>query len=446
MIPLPEVRPTDNRADETLVAHGPLQGIAGSETNPLKMRLEIDPRARACFVALVVVAAALAPNLPASAKKPGPVPCKNGHAGAYPCKGIDLQSYVPNTEMSSARIADVWGWADPETKKEYALLGSTRGVQFLDVTDPTKPVYLGSLLGKPETVLIWQEIEIYKDHAFVVCDLSPCGLQIFDLTRLRGAEAAQPWTPDVVVPIGTAHSIDLNPDTGFLYVNGGLFPVGTPYIFDVNTPKAPVPAGGTFDDGYTHDSFCRTYKGPDKDFKKKEICFNFNEDTITVYDMTNKLAPDQLARVTYDNASYIHSGVLTKDHAYLLSTDEGDEQDHGLRSTTYIWDVRKLTKMKLIGTYTANSGAIDHNLYQDGDATFHASYVAGLRILDSSRAAQGKLSEVAYFDIVPESDRPEFDGTWAAYPFLPSGNVLIGGMGQGLFVVRPDPAILKRLK
>ena len=400
--------------------------------------------ARPLIAALAAVVLATTLAVPAGAK--GMAPCKGGKAGTFPCRGIDLVSVVPAGELNGARIADVWGWADKETGKEYALLGSTRGLLFLDISNPARPKYLGSLVGKAEPALIWMEMEVYKDHIFAMCDLSPCGLQIFDLTRLRDAEAEQTWTPDVIYPIPTAHTIDLNPDTGFLYVNGGAFPVGTPMIFDVNEPKAPIPVGGMFDDGYTHDSLCRNYMGPDKDFRKKEVCFNFNEDTITIYDMTNKAAPAQLARVTYDNASYIHSGALTKDHSYLLSTDEGDEQEHGLRSTTYIWDVRKLSDPKLVDIYTAKTGSIDHNLYSDGDAVFHASYTAGLRILDSSQAGKGKLSEVAYFDIMPESDRPEFDGTWAAYPYLPSGHVLVGGMGQGLFIVKPDPAILKRLR
>ncbi|MGH2753537.1 MAG: choice-of-anchor B family protein, partial [Actinomycetota bacterium] len=296
--------------------------------------------------------------------------------------------------------------------------------------------------------LIWQEIEIYKDHAFVVCDLSPCNLQIFDLTRLRGVEAEQPWTPDSVFPIPNAHSIDHNPETGHLFVNGSLaIGGGTPVILDITTPKTPVPIGAIADDGYTHDSLCRTYRGPDKDFKGGEICFNFNEDTITVYDVRDPAAPVQLSRVTYDNASYVHSGALTNDHSYLISTDEGDEADHGLRSTLYIWDVRKLSDPKLIGTYVARSGAIDHNVYSGkGDALFHASYTNGFRILDMSKASQGELREVAYFDIMPEADGPDFDGSWAAYPYLPSGNVLVGGMGQGLFIVKPEPAILKRLR
>ena len=62
--------------------------------------------------------------------------------------------------------------------------------------------------------------------------------------------------------------------------------VGTPVIFDVSEPLAPVPVGALADDGYTHDSLCRTYKGPDKAHKGNEICFNFNEDSVTIYDVT----------------------------------------------------------------------------------------------------------------------------------------------------------------
>jgi hypothetical protein len=57
----------------------------------------------------------------------------------------------------------------------------------------------------------------------------------------------------------------------------------------------------------------------------------------------------------------------------------------------------------------------------------------------------GKLKEVAYFDTVPTSDAPDFNGAWAAYPYLPSGNILVGNMGGGLFIVRPEASVFKRL-
>ena len=374
--------------------------------------------------------------------------CKNGKVGPYFCHKMDLISHVPGDVMGGSGIADVWGWVDPETKKEYAILGSTGGVQFLDVSKPAEPVYLGRLPVKaPGNVLIWQELDILNDHAYIVCDADPCGLQVFDLTRLR-APLAPVWTPDAVLPIGAAHSIDSNPETNHIFVNGAGVsgPAGTPIIFDVSEPLAPMPVGIMADDGYTHDSLCRTYKGPDKGYKGNEICFNFNEDTVTIYDVTaNPQTPVQLARETYENADYTHSGALTKDHTTLISTDEGDEQTYGIRSTLYIWDVRKLTAPKLIGTFVAESGSIDHNVYSEQDALYHANYVNGFRILDLKNAHKGKLKEVAYFDTVPTSDAPEFNGAWAAYPYLPSGNVLVGHMDGGLFIVRPEASVYKSL-
>jgi len=399
---------------------------------------------------MALVLTALPGGLTAHAQS-GPatnVKCKNGSAGEYPCKNIDLVAHVPADVMGGAGIADVWGWVDPETKKEYAILGSTDGVQFLDVTKPEEPLYLGRLVGKEDGALLWQELEILNDHAYIVCDLYPCNLQIFDLTRLRNPLLpVGVWTPDAVFPIPIAHAIDSNPDTNHIFLNGtGPVVAGQPTIFDVSQPLAPVPVGVAADDGYTHDSLCRTYKGPDKPHKGNEICFNFNEDSVTIYDVTaNPMMPQQLARATYENASYTHSGALTKDHTTLISTDEGDESDLGVNSTLYIWDVRKLSAPELIGTFVAKSKSIDHNIYSEQDALFHANYVNGFRILDLKKAHKGNLKEVAYFDTLPALDAPTFDGAWAAYPYLPSGNILVGNMDGGLFIVRPEDKVFKSL-
>ena len=376
------------------------------------------------------------------------VRCVNGRAGEFPCKGIDLLAHVASSgPTGGGGVADVQGWVDPESKDEFAITGGSGGVQFWNVTNPTKPVYLGKMLGKADPALMWQEMAIVGNHMYIVCDLSPCGLQVFDLTRLVGVESALPiWRPDVVIPLGFVHAIDANPETKHIFLNGPAFPVGTPVIFDVSQPLAPVPVGAMADDGYTHDSLCQNYHGPDKDRKGHEICFNFNEDTVTIYDVTtNTLQPEQLSRTTYKNASYTHSGALTKDHETLISTDEGDESAHQIPSTLYIWDVRDLSKPKMIGTFEANSMSIDHNVYSEEDALYHANYVNGFRILDLSQASKGKLREVAWFDTRPMEDSADFSGAWAAYPYLPSGNIIVGDMSGGIFIVRPHDSVYKSL-
>ena len=358
-------------------------------------------------------------------------PCVNGFAGKFACKDVDLEVFIPMADLGGGEASDAWGWRDSVTGHEYALMGSTRGLIIVDITTPSQPVYLGNLL-KPDGAFVWQDVEVYRDHAFVVCDLAPCGMQVFDLTRLRGITTAQSWTPDLVYPVTIiTHTIDINPETGFAYLNGG-YAVGPTHIVDVNIPKAPIPAGVIADDGYTHDSFCRIYRGPDTRFTGKEICFNFNEDTITIYDVSNKAAIDQLARVTYPGASYVHSGWLTQDSRYLLSTDETDNKPH-----VFVWDVSLLDAPRLHFTYTTTTAAVDHNPYIKGRWAYLANYKAGMRVLDTADVAGGTLTEIAYFDVMTGPNSVGYDGTWTVYPFLPSGNVIVTGMNQGLFVVDP---------
>src|SRR5919107_1682007 len=78
------------------------------------------------------------------------LPCVNGTAGTFPCNKVDLAALLPVADIDGTPNAgvtanDIWGWTDPLTDKEYALLGLSNGVAFVDVTNPTAPVYLGNL-------------------------------------------------------------------------------------------------------------------------------------------------------------------------------------------------------------------------------------------------------------------------------------------------------------
>ena len=90
-----------------------------------------------------------------------------------------------------------------------------------------------------------------------------------------------------------------------------------------------------------------------------------------------------------------------------------------------------------MGHYTGPTNAIDHNQYIHQGYAYQANYRAGLRILDISDVADATLTEVAYFDIYPSSNNASFNGAWNNYPFFASGNVIVSGMEQGLFVLRP---------
>ena len=64
-----------------------------------------------------------------------------------------------------------------------------------------------------------------------------------------------------------------------------------------------------------------------------------------------------------------------------------------------------------------------------------ANYSSGLRVVDISRPMTPK--EVAHFDTYPPNDNIGFPGAWTAYPFLPSGTVLVNSDPEGLFMLNP---------
>jgi len=72
-------------------------------------------------------------------------PCVNGTAGQYPCKDYDLMSRIPLSTMRAGAGNDSWGWTDPQNGKEYAIIGLDNGTAFIDISNPTNPVYLGKL-------------------------------------------------------------------------------------------------------------------------------------------------------------------------------------------------------------------------------------------------------------------------------------------------------------
>ena len=183
------------------------------------------------------------------------------------------------------------------------------------------------------------------------------------------------------------------------------------------------------------------YDGPDERFVGHEICFNSNEDTLTIVDVSDKAAPVQLSRTDYPGATYSHQGWLTEDSRHFLLDDELDEQSAGGQTKTYTFNVERLDMPMQGPTYEGKAESIDHNMYVKGNRVFQSNYRSGLRILDASKVADGEISEAGFFDVYPEDDKPEFNGSWSNYPYFSSGTVIATGIEQGLFVLRPDAEV-----
>ncbi|HEU5209447.1 MAG TPA: choice-of-anchor B family protein [Longimicrobiales bacterium] len=380
-------------------------------------------------------------------------PCNGGSAANFECAGVDLLAFMNVTDLGGDRgteVNDVWGWTDAQTGKEYALVGRNDGTSFVDISNPTRPVFVGFLPrteGSPTAV--WRDIKVYRDHAYIVADASgEHGVQVFDLARLRGASAPQTFTPDTTYHgIASAHNIVINEATGFAYAvgasSGGESCGGGLHMIDIRDPKNPSFAGcfadpqtGRAATGYSHDAVCVTYAGPDSDYTGREICFGSNETALSIADVTDKDSPKALSRASYPNVAYSHQAWPSEDHRYLFMNDELDELQGNVKQTrTLVWDITDLEDPQLVAEFAGTTEASDHNLYVRGNLMYQSHYQAGLRIVDISNPTEPR--EIGYFDTVPYGENTAgFGGSWSNYPYFESGTIIVTSGSEGLFLVK----------
>ena len=365
------------------------------------------------------------------------IPCVDGSAGGYPCQNIDLMGYLSSDEVGGGDMNDIWGWVDPSDGTEYAILGRSTGTSFIDISDPANPVMVANLPTNTVTSF-WRDIKVHDNHAFIVSEASGHGMQVVDLTQLGSIDnPPQDIEADALYTgWGNAHNIVINESTARAYGVGTATFAGGLHILDISDPVNPTLIGDYAGDGYTHDAQVVSYIGPDGNYEGKEIAFCCNENTVTIVDVTDPTDATMISSVGYAGSSYTHQGWLTEDHRYFMSNDELDEQDYGVNTTTFIWDVSDLSAPQLIGTFVSETSAIDHNMYVLDTLVYQSNYRAGLRVLDLTDIENGELDEVAYFDVYPSSDAAQFNGSWSNYPYLPSGVIPVSHIEEGVFFLK----------
>ena len=370
--------------------------------------------------------------------------CSDGMAGEYPCSNYDLMAFIPISILAnsdgSPSGSDIWGWTDTTSNKEYAIAGMSNSTAFIDITDPVNPIFLGRLDSNAGNNL-WRDIKVYNNHAFIVADIvGEHGMQVFDLTKLRGVTSEQSFTADAIFTgVGSCHNIVINEDKGVAYLVGCRSANGGgPIFIDISNPTNPISLGDYRTDGYSHDAQVITYKGPDAEHQGKEIYIGSNEDEIVVLDVTDKNNVTRISNINYPQIGYTHQGWFTEDHRFFILGDETDEQNYGMNTRTLIFDLQDLDNPSLSSTYLGETKAIDHNGYTKGNEFFLSSYTAGMRVLDISNisSSSNSMTEIGYFDTHPEHDNTSFRGVWSVYPYFPSGNIIINDINRGMFIVR----------
>jgi choice-of-anchor B domain-containing protein len=384
------------------------------------------------------------------------VPCINGAAGEFQCDNVELLAFVSLTDLGANNNADgndIWGWTDPATGDFWGIVGTTTGTSFVRVSDPVNPVVVAWMPSQVTTSTIWRDMKVFNNFVYIVADRNGQQLQYYDMTQLRDLPQ-NPSSPatiqrDGVFTISTSrgntHNIVMNVGTGIAYAVGCGNCAGGLYMMDV-TGGAPVYAGCYNGDGYTHDAECVVLDNPDSSYNGRSICFAYNENTLTIVDVTDPDSPSMISRTPYTGAAYTHQGWLSPDHKFLFLDDELDESRGTGGNTgnarTYLWNVNNLASPQLQRHFDQPVRGIDHNLYVKGNYVYQANYEAGLRVLEwtttgSGNSAQVYVTQMAFFDTYPSGNAVSFNGAWSLYPYFDSDFVILQDINRGLFILRP---------
>ncbi|WP_299115898.1 choice-of-anchor B family protein [uncultured Winogradskyella sp.] len=375
-------------------------------------------------------------------------PCVDGMAGVFPCNGIDVMGAIDTETLggssaSNIEGSDIWGWTDPTTNKEYALVGLTNTTAFVDVTDPFNPIFLGRL-NSSAGINFWRDVKVYNNYAFIVADnVGSHGMQVFDLTRLRNVtNPPEIFTVDALYTgVGSCHNIVINESEAVAYLVGCTATNGGGPIFvDISNPLNPTFLGDYTAGGYSHDAQVITYTGPDPDYQGREIYVgsNGNSDRVVILDVTDKSNVIPISDFTYPQTAYAHQGWFTEDQRYFILGDEIDERNFGFNTKTLIFDFSDLDNPVPSANYFGPTPAIDHNGYVVGNEYYLSNYRAGLRILDISNISSttNPMTETHFIDTYLPNDASEFNGVWSVYPYFASGNIMIGDIERGLIIVK----------
>ena len=315
------------------------------------------------------------------------VTCTDGMAGAYPCNDIDLLAFLPHGDIGGGTGNDIWGWTDPLTGRDTrssaarpaprSWTSRPRASRSISATCPPHRRF---------DVARHQGLRRSRVHRQRGARPRHAGLRSDAASQCDGAAGDLHETAHYA-GFGSTHTLAINSRTGFAYAAGTRTCEGGLHVVDVRTPAAPRAAGCFSFDGYTHETQCVVYDGPDTVYRDREICFNSNEDTLTIVDATDKLEQVQLSRTGYGGSAYTHQGWLTEDQRFFLVNDEGDEIAFKHPTRTWIWDVSDLDAPVLASLYDGPTPSIDHNLYIRGNLVYESNYRSGLRVLDASEIA-----------------------------------------------------------
>jgi choice-of-anchor B domain-containing protein len=310
-------------------------------------------------------------------------------------------------------------WGLIVNDKEIAIIGSTAGTHFFDVTDPINSVAVAFVAGAyTGGGVVHRDYHDFNGYLYVVCDEgSSSTLQIIDISDLPNSVNTIYDSNALFIK---SHNIYIDTATAKLYACASNTAMD---VYSLQSPTNPTLIHSYNAVGHVHDAFVRN----------DTAYLNCGNDGLRIMDfsMVNTMGdqPTQLASLTsYPDAGYNHSGWLNDDGTLYIMQDENHGYD------VKILDVSDLSNISVLSTF--NSGvdpeSMAHNGIIKGDLVYIPYYHDGLRIFDISDPINPV--QTWKYDTYTPTSHASYKGAWGVYPHLPSGNIIISDMQTGLYI------------
>ncbi len=318
---------------------------------------------------------------------------------------------------------DIWGWA-AEDGTEYAIVGTTRGTSIVSLADPRNVVEVGFIPGASTS---WRDIKTQGHYAYVTQDITDAnedvGIAIIDLSKLPGSIEYVYWRPQLDRGLLTdCHNIWID-EEGVCYLAGCDVNNGGIIMLDILTnPTEPsVIAYGPA--VYAHDVYV----------KDNMMFASQLRSDLAIYDISDK-QNITLVGQKQTPFDFTHNAWATDNNSIVFTTDERANAPVASYSVSANGEIEELDQFRPLGTI--NRGVIPHNVHVYKDNWVVTSYYTdGVVIIDGTRPAN--MIEIGNYDTFAGGDGG-FNGAWGAYPYLPSGNLLVTDINSGLYVLKAD--------
>lgn len=356
--------------------------------------------------------------------------CSGCNSSAQPIKmnllGHWRDSAIVGSNAYNNAFNEVWGfWVN---NREYAVLGSTSGTHLIDVTDPKNPFERLLIPGKFNgRGVIHRDYDDFKCHLYAVCDEGNSTLQIIDFSNLPDTAIVVYDSSELMTRVHNIY-IDIPKARLYTLAEQGVKGAKALGLYDISNPQQPKFIGhynkfGDITASHVHDAYVIN----------DTAYLNCGNDGFAIVDFSDPANPNTIFTANpneYPFAGYNHSGWLTPDRKTYVMADE----NHGV--PLKVLDVSTIDETKTISLlYPAkdSSIAIPHNPLVSCDYAYISYYYNGLQVFNIKDPKNPSLDY--YYPTSTLENKKSYMGAWGVYPYLPSGNILVADMQNGLFVL-----------